>query len=103
MLWLELDSFVQKFKNLSQTGGSPKLNIKSQAGKVSVSLQIEFDVPSFNYQVPFRSRKNGPSKQRRRERRTKEQEAAFEESAVTIAPEEALVLLLASYLIELFR
>ena len=92
---MTLDIFDQKFKNLSQAGGSPNLNMKSQAGKVSVSLQIEFDVPSFNSQIPSRSRRNGPSKQRRRERRAKERKAAFEETAATITPEEAVLLLLA--------
>ena len=89
----ELDSFVQKFKNLCQAGGNPNLIMKSEAGKVSVSLQVEFDLPSFK--VPSRSRRIGPSKQRRRERRAAERKAASDEAAADVAPEEAVLLLLA--------
>ena len=94
MFRLELDSFVQKFKNLCQAGGNPNLIMKSEAGKVSVSLQVEFHSPSFQ-QVPSRSRRNGPSTQRRRERRAAERKAATEEAAADVAPEEAVLLLLA--------
>jgi hypothetical protein len=95
MLWLELDSFVQKFKNLCQVGGNPNLSMKSEAGKVSVSLQMELDIPAFQHQGQYRSRRNGPAQQRRRERRARERKAAIEETAAGIAPEEAVVLLLA--------
>ena len=94
MFGTELDSFVQKFKNLCQAGGNPNLIMKSEAGKVSVSLQVEFHVPSFQ-QVPSWSRRNGPSTQRRRERRAAERKAATEEAAADVAPEEAVLLLLA--------
>ena len=83
-MFRELNSFVQKFKNLCQVGGNPNLIMKSQAGKVSVSLQAEFDLPSFPSQAPSRSRRNGPSQQRRRERRAAEQKAASENTAADI-------------------
>ena len=69
--------------------------MKSEAGKVSVSLQMEFDIPTFQHQAPYRSGRNGPAKQRRRERRARERRAAVEETEAGIAPEEAVVLLLA--------
>ena len=95
MLWLELDSFVQNFKNLCQVGGNPNMVMKSEAGKVSVSLQMEFDIPAFQHQAPYRSGRSRPAKQRRRERRARERRAAVEETEAGIAPEEAVVLLLA--------
>jgi hypothetical protein len=94
MFGTELDSFVQKFKNLCHSGRNPNLIMKSEAGKVSVSLQVDLHLPSFQ-QVPSRSRRNGPSTQRRRERRAAERKADTEEAAADIAPEEADLLLLA--------
>ena len=95
MFRLELDIFVQKFKNLCQVGGNPNLIMMSQAGKVSLSLQVELNLPSFPGQVPSRSRRNGPSQQRRHERRVAERKAASEEAAADIPPEEAVLILLA--------
>ena len=91
----ELDSFVQKFKNLCQAGANPNLSMKSKAGKVLVSLQAEFDLPLSPCHVPSRSRRIGPSQQRRRERRLAERKAASEEAAADIPPEEAVLILLA--------
>ena len=64
--------------------------MKSQAGKVSVSLQVEFNLPPFQGQVPSWSRRNGPSQPRRRETRAAEQKADSEEAAADIPPEEAV-------------
>ena len=60
----ELDSFFLKFKNLWQAGWNAKLSLKSNEGKAEAHLSVELgDAP-----VIQRSR-NGPSRQRRRERR----------------------------------
>ena len=59
-----------------------------------MGLQVEFDLPSFQ-QVASRSRRNGPSKQRRCERRAVERKSASEKAADDVATEEAVLLLLA--------
>ena len=46
-------------------------------------------------QVPFRPRRYGLSRQKRRERRATDRKAALEEAAADIAPEEKVLLLLA--------
>jgi hypothetical protein len=76
-------------------GGNPNLIMKAEAGKASVSLQMELDIPAVQRQGQYRSRRNGPAQQRRRERRARERKAAIEETAAFIALEEAVVLLLA--------
>ena len=90
----ELDSFVLKFKNLCLAGENPNLTMKSDAGKVSVSLQVEFNFPPLQ-QVPSKCKRIGPSRKRRLERRAAERKAASEEAAADVAPEEAVLLLLA--------
>ena len=72
----EVDSFIQKFNNLLKSGKNAHPDIKSEAGKASIKLTVEFDLDTSKNLPPFR---NGPSRQRRRERRAAERAAAAEE------------------------
>ena len=65
---LELDSFYVKFKNLVYSGKDANLTIKSEAGKVSVIPWSCSRKTWSGHLSPQRSR-NGPSRQRRREKR----------------------------------
>jgi hypothetical protein len=70
MAHCELDSFVLKFKNLWQAGRNANLSIKSNGGKVEVHLSVELgDAPFVTSHGHIPRSKNGPSRQRRRERR----------------------------------
>ena len=40
----EVDSFILKFKNLLKSGKNTHLDIKSEAGKVSIELTVEVDL-----------------------------------------------------------
>ena len=70
----EIDSFVMKFKQIMHSGKKVDLNIKSEAGKAVINLTVEVDVPL----QPQRSAqpRNGPARQRRREKRAAARDAA---------------------------
>ena len=75
----ELDSFYLKFNTLLRAGRNATLKIESKAGKAEVTLQVELrdiSLPSAHLQHhrPHRPR-NGPARQRRRERRAANREA----------------------------
>ena len=76
---LEIGSFISKFMGLLRSGKNASLNIKSEAGKAYINLSVE--VPSLLNRKP----RNGPARQRRRERRAAACDAAVE----TVAAEEA--------------
>ena len=85
----EIDSFYLKFKNLLLAGQSAKLTFHAEAGKASVSLNLEIDVPQHVPEdTPFRV---GPSRQRRRQRRAEArevaEEAVQEEASVSVHEE----------------
>ena len=83
----EIDSFIWKFKKLLHSGMNAKLEIKSEAGKAVVTLTAEVDVhPQHRVQS-----RNGPSRQRRREKRAAEREAAANEEAVQVVEEKPAV------------
>ena len=70
MTQLELDSFYVKFKNLLRAGKDASLTIKSESGRAVVSLSVDlghvFSEPGLHHpQQP----RNGPGRQRRREKR----------------------------------
>ena len=68
----EVDNFIRKFKNLLLAGKQANLTIKSETGKVSLTLSVEEELLDV---APIMSR-NGPSRQRRRARRAAVQAAA---------------------------
>ena len=70
----EIDSFFFKFKHLLISGKNANLTMKSETGKVYVNLALEVDVH------PLTGARNGPSRDRRRERRALAREA-FERNA----------------------
>ena len=78
----EIDSFICKFKQLLHSGMNAHLDIKTEAGKAIVTLTAEVDVHP-HHRVQSR---NGPSRQRRREKR-----AAAREAAETLEAEEVVV------------
>jgi hypothetical protein len=76
----ELDSFLSKFKNLLRTGRSANLEMKSSTGKVEVHLSVELDdIPPVTILCP--QSRNGPARQRRREKRAAAREAKAAEEA----------------------
>ena len=82
----EVDNFVRKFKNLLLAGKHANLTIKSQTGKVLVTLTVEEELLDV---VPVKSR-NGPSRQRRRARRAAVQAAGESVVADNAADEPAV-------------
>ena len=78
----EMESFINKFKALSHAGKNANLSLKSEAGKVIVSLSVEIEQVETSRH--YRPARNGPSRQRRRERRElarAEASAAAEDAA----------------------
>ena len=66
----ELDSFYFKFKNLLLSEKDATLTVKSEAGRLPVSLSVDLGhVLSERGPPHHHHRRNGPSQQRRRERR----------------------------------
>ena len=89
----QLDSFVQHFKQLWQSGRSAHLDIDTCAGQAWVGLRVRLgqgDGPLHQAQhqvkVPRRSR-NGPSRERRRCRRLAERQKNAEEAS-SLEPKE---------------
>ena len=69
VLW-ELDSFFGKFKNLLCAEKNATLTLKSEAGKAYVTLSLDLGhVHSDHGQPQPRGPRNGPARQRRREKR----------------------------------
>ena len=69
----ELDSFFVKFKNLLRAEKDATITFKSEAGKASVSLTVDLGhVLSGQDQLPPHGPRNGPARQRRREKRSTE-------------------------------
>ena len=73
----EIDSFIWKFRKLLHSGNNAHLEIRSEAGKATVNLTAEVEIP---FKPQFQSR-NGPARQRRHERRAAERAAAAAEDA----------------------
>ena len=78
----EIDSFIWKFKKLLHSGMNAHLDIRTEAGKAVLTITAEVDVHPHHC---VQSR-NGPSRQRRREKR-----AAAREAAETLEAEEVVV------------
>jgi hypothetical protein len=77
----EIDSFILKFKRLLLSGRDATLVIKSNAGKAEVSLNVVLgDVPPPPDQQHLQQSRNGPSRQRRRIRRTEARKAEADEA-----------------------
>ena len=70
MVQWELDSFYVKFKNLLHAEKDATLTLKSEAGRASISLSLDLGhVHSEHGQLPSSRNRNGPARQRRREKR----------------------------------
>ena len=66
----ELDNFIQKFRQLWSAGHSAHLDIGTHAGQAWVGLRVELGASeTFIPHPPPKSRKSGPSRIRRRNRR----------------------------------
>ena len=79
----ELDSFFLKFKNLWQAGWNAKLSLKSIKGKSEAHLSVELeDTPV------LKKPRNGPSRQRHRDRRAAAREA--EKATERVDPKETV-------------
>ena len=88
MAMSHLDSFIWKFKQLLHSRMNAKLEIKSEAEKAIVNLTADVEP------MPRQSR-NGPARQRRREKRAAARVAQAEEAEAALAVEERVVLELA--------
>ena len=70
MVQWELDSFYTKFKNLLSAEKDATLTIKSEAGRAFVTLSLDLGhALSGQDQLPPTGHRNGPARQRRREKR----------------------------------
>ena len=76
MVQWELDSFYFKFKNLLRAEKDATLTFKSEAGRASVSLSLDLGhVLRGQDQLPPGGHRNGPARQRRREKRAADRAA----------------------------
>ena len=92
----EIDSFVKKYKGLCQAGRSASLNFSSNAGKVSVILRVDLGVLEEGPHLPPNLSRNGPARQRRRERRAAARLANAEEAEAALSAEEQELLEMAA-------
>ena len=88
----EIDSFVNKFKSLCQAGRSASLNLSSCAGKASLNLRVDLGALQDGPHHPPNHSRNGPSRQRRREKRAAARVADAEEAVAALSVEEREVL-----------
>ena len=93
---LQMDSFVKKFKILCQAGRNASLTLSSNAGKAVLNLRVDLGVleeqdPHPPHHPSTRSR-NGPSQQRRRDRRAAARKATSEQAEAVLSLEERQVL-----------
>ena len=79
MAMSEIDSFVLKFKHLLSAGRNACLKVESNAGKAIVTLQADLgDLPPIPHIPPqgyHQRSRNGPARQRRRQRRAEARDA----------------------------
>ena len=79
----EIDSFIVKFKTLLLSGKNATLLMKSNHGKAEVSLHAELgDVPLVPAHSKHPGSRDGPSRQRRRQRRAAESDALKADNAL---------------------
>ena len=80
----ELDSFFVKFKTLLRGEKDATLTLKSEAGRAVISLSVDLGHVLSEPGLLRHGPRDGPSRQRRRERRTaaREQQVAAEEAEV---------------------
>ena len=78
----ELDTFLQKFKQLWHSGHSAHLDLDSHAGHAWVGLRVRpGHAPGpLHQQLPKRRTRDGPSRQRRRARRAEDRKRQAEEA-----------------------
>jgi hypothetical protein len=88
----EIDSFVKKFKALCQAGRSASLNLSSCAEKASLNLCLDLGALQDGPHHPPNHSRNGPSRQRRREKRAAARVADAEEAVAALSVEEREVL-----------
>ena len=78
---LELDSFINKFKVLWNSGLDAHLELNTHAGQAWVNLRVRLGHapgPSYQFPPPEKRSRNGPARQRRREKRAAERAATAE-------------------------
>ena len=81
MIPWELDSFYLKFKNLLFAEKDATLTLKSEAGRAFITLSLDLGhVLSGEDHLPLRGHRNGPARQRRREKRAEKHAAENAES-----------------------
>jgi hypothetical protein len=92
----EIDCFVSKFKVLCQAGRSASLTLSSNAGKASLNLSVDLGVlPDEGLHHPHHPRnhsRNGPARQRQREKRAAARRVQAEEAEEALNAEEKKVL-----------
>ena len=82
MAQLEIDSFYVKFKNLLRAERDATLTIKSDSGRAFVTLCVDLGhvLSDPGQQQHQQKPRNGPARQRRREKRAATRELAAEEA-----------------------
>ena len=75
----DIDSFIWKFRTLIHSGKNAQLDVKYEAGKATIKLTAEVDIPPSNPHQQYRH--CGPAQQHQRERRAAARAAAVAEEA----------------------
>ena len=83
---------MRKFKALCQAGRSASLNLSSNAGKASLNLRVDLGALHDGPHHPPDHSRNGPSRQRRREKRAAARVVDAEEAVAALSVEEREVL-----------
>ena len=98
----EIDSFTQKFQNLCRAGKDATLSFSSNSGKVKATLSVDLGrlpqpprYPPHHHQLGAKLARNGPSQQRRCERRAESRALAAVEAVKELPEEEARIIELA--------
>ena len=86
MVQSELDSFYVKFKNLLRAEKDATLTLKSEAGRAVISLSVDLGHVLSEHGLRNSQPRNGPARQRRREKRAEVRKVAAEK-AVSSAEE----------------
>ena len=97
----EISSFIFKFQNLCRAGKDAKLSLTSKNGKTIVNLNLHIGslpplLPGPHPQhVPPQKHRNGPSRERRRQKRADARKTAAEQALDLLSTEEIEVLAIA--------
>ena len=96
----EISSFIFKFQNLCRAGKDAKLSFSSNKGRTTVNLNLELGSPpplpgQHPLHVHPQKHRNGPSRERRRQKRADIRRKDAEQALASLSTEELEVLAIA--------